>query len=170
MGTPSDLSVKQQFLIDFWLENSAPEGWVKKERINLQTLAKISPNLIMLKSVDQEQWKFTLVGTGIVDEYCHDFTGCMIDEIPFEQCKILYRETTRHSSQTLVPHVINGDFCYDQNGFLQANEVSIPISDDGQTVTHVLIVCDIARKGKKRTLYYPDKPCSFSYRISPYIH
>ena len=173
MGTPDNLSVKQQFLIDYWQEKASPEGWVDKIHVNLRELARISPNLILLKllkSREPGQWKFTLVGTGIVDEYCHDFTGSVIDEIPFEHCKLLYHETVKHSLENRVPHIIHGDFCYDKNGLLEANEVSIPVSENGKSITHILIVCDVVRTGRKRTLYHPDNPCHFSYRIFPYLN
>ena len=163
-----NLSEKQQFLLDFWHDKASPEGWVDKSHVCLQALSKISPNLILLKSVGNDAWEFTLVGTGIVEEYCQDFTGCLIDDIPFDQCKTLYQETMNHSRSAVVPHIIQGDFCYDKNGFLQANEVSIPVSDNGEGVTHVLIVCDIKRGQEIRSLYTPDKPNEFSYEISPY--
>lgn len=168
MTLRSDLSAKQQYLIDFWVQNAGPEGWVDKSHVNLHRLAQISPNLIMLKSVDQNTWVFTLMGTGIVEEYRQDFTGQTIDEIPYEQCKTLYKAATTDPVTKVVPHIIQGDFCYDENGFLQANEVVIPLSENGTTVTHVLIVCEIERGNSDRALYTPDRPIDFSYQMFPY--
>ncbi len=170
MTDQASLSYKQKFLVDFWLDHASPEGWVNKETIRLQALARVSSNLVLLKLEGHNSWRFTLVGTSIVEEYCQDFTGLLVDDIPFHQCREIYNSIIDCCMKLAVPHVMKGDFCYNQNGFLQVKDVAIPVSDNGLNITHILLVCDIIRGQANRALYRPDEPTETKHEIFPYFH
>ena len=158
---------KLQILLDLWQDFAGEEGWVHKKDIRLPDLSKIASNLILLKRTEKGQWQFTLIGTKIVEEYKQDLTGVCIDDIPFEECRTLYHEATHHTSEAVQPHRLEGNFCNNDGAYIKAKEVAIPISEDAENVTHVLIACFIDRSNSMRYLYDETGHDTFEYSITP---
>ncbi|WP_343563377.1 hypothetical protein [Kiloniella sp. b19] len=160
-------SRKLKFFSDFYARAATPEGWICKSDIQLEVFASVAANMILLKR-ERDDWVFTLIGTGIVEEYRRDFTGFSVQEIPHDECRTLYRETIEKTSTHVRPFEIRGDFCCADGNFIKASEISVPLSEDGQSVTHVLILCVLDRSDKTMKLYDDEKRHdSFSYSIEP---
>jgi hypothetical protein len=160
-------SGRLQSFIDFWRDHASEDGWVDKRYITLSKLWLLSPNLILLKRAETGRWRFTLIGTDIVEEYKEDFTGCYIEDIPHEECRTLYREATSRTAAISLAHRLEGNFCNNDGGYQKAEEVAIPVSKNAQDVTHVMILCLVDRSDPERSLYDDIGHDSFDYKISP---
>ncbi len=161
----SEIELKLEPMIDFCNRNSTRNGWVEKHKIQLAHLKAIASNVVMLKKTKESRWRFTLIGTSIVDEYKKDFTGFYIEDIPYEECRALFSAATHNTSEKSQPFKLQGKFCNHDGDFFDVREIAVPVSDNGKEVTHVLIYMFIDRNNPGRFLYDEKGHDTFEYTI-----
>ena len=135
-------------LYAYWERKRGSRRMPSRADIDPADLKRILPNILLAK-IDREsrRVRYTLVGTRCVAHAGMDYTGHYLDEIDFT-CDFdtdwdeVYRVLTREKRPVFG---IVKTFLKD-NRVCELAEVLLPLSDDGETVTHCIAIED-ARLG-----------------------
>ena len=135
-------------LYAYWERKRGSRRMPSRADIDPADLKRILPNILLAK-IDREsrRVRYTLVGTRCVAHAGMDYTGHYLDEIDFT-CDFdtdwddIYRVLTREKR----PIVGTVKTFLKDNRVCELAEVLLPLSDDGETVTHCIAIED-ARLG-----------------------
>lgn len=134
-------------LYEYWERKRGSRRMPSRADIDPADLKRILPNIILAKIDRDLRVRYTLVGTRCVAHAGMDYTGHYLDEIDFgcdfdtdwhEIYRTLCRE--RRPIFGIVKTSLK------DNRMCELAEVLLPLSDDGETVTHCISVED-ARLG-----------------------
>jgi hypothetical protein len=133
-------------LYAYWERKRGSRRMPSRADIDPADLKRILPSILIAK-IDRERVRYTLVGTRCVAHAGMDYTGHYLDEIDFtcdfdtdwhEAYRVLMRE--RRPIFGIVKTFLK------DNRVCELAEVLLPLSDDGETVTHCIAIED-ARLG-----------------------
>ena len=149
----------QAFLLKFYEEQKLENGLLPKEAVNPFNLTPLLPSLLLLELRPCQNWRFSLVGTGIAEFYKDDFTGERLIDLPYEACKAVYENMVETAAEHGKPSVCFGKLRYPDRDFLSTAKSVYPVSTDGETVTHCLILLSVVDKSESlQFLYDPHGP------------
>lgn len=152
-------SADQAFLLDYFLENRTSLGLLPKEGVTPFALKSLLPSLLLLERDPLNGWRFTLVGTAVASGYGYDFTGDLLSEISYSPCKGVYTKMIDTASRMRRPAVCFGTLHYPRRNFLKTVKSIYPVTNDGETVTHCLLLLSIVQKTHEvELLYSPHAP------------
>lgn len=158
-------------ILDFFEENALPQGWVPKSSIDPLKFKTALPNVLLVESTDQGDWRFSVVGTGIVNAYGRDFSRSLLSELTYLPCQNVYKTMIEACVSSLGPHVCIGQMRYPQREFIDTIKTIIPISGNEKDVSHCLFVLSIESRPETFThLYEPTPPHGAHdrlYRVLP---
>lgn len=152
-------SADQSLLLDYFLENRNSEGLLPKGAVSPFELKSLLPSLLLLERVSGEGWRFTLVGTAVASGYGYDFTGDMLADISYSPCKGVYTKMIETAAGLRRPAVCFGTLHYPRRNFLKTVKSIYPVTNDGETVTHCLLLLSMVQKTQEvELLYSPHAP------------
>jgi len=134
-------------LYAYWERKRGARRMPSRADIDPADLKRILPNIILTKIDRDGRVRYTLVGTRCVAHAAMDYTNHYLDELDFtcdvgtdwhEVYRILYRE--RRPIFGIVKTFLK------DNRVCELAEVLLPLSDDGETVSHCIAIED-ARLG-----------------------
>ena len=134
-------------LYAYWERKRGTRRMPSRADIDPADLKRILPNIILARIDHDGRVRFTLVGTRCVAHAGMDYTNHYLDELDFS-CDFdtdwheIYRVAQRERRPVLG---IVKSFLKD-NRVCELAEVLLPLSDDGETVTHCIAIED-ARLG-----------------------
>lgn len=143
-----DAPPEHQFLLSFWYGEANEAGLVPKAKVNPFELKDILPNLLLLEAEQDSEWCFRLVGTGIVSQYKEDFTGRSLSDVRYSSCMNVYRTLANTCRTNHRPHVCVGTMRYNEPLHLKTTKTVIPVTKDGETVSHCLIALTLDDKSE----------------------
>ncbi|MEZ5833040.1 MAG: PAS domain-containing protein [Dongiaceae bacterium] len=134
-------------LYEYWERKRGTRRMPSRADIDPADLKRILPNIILAKIDRDGRVRFTLVGTRCVAHAGMDYTNHYLDELDFscdfdtdwhEVYRVLQRER-RPVFGTVKTFLKDARVC-------ELADVLLPLSDDGETVTHCISIED-ARLG-----------------------
>ena len=159
-------SALHALMLDFFEENARPRGWVAKSSVDPVNFKAALPNVMLLERTHEGDWRFSVVGTGIVSAYGRDFSRGLLSELSYLPCQTVYRTMIDACVASLRPHVCVGQMRYPKREFIDTVKTIIPISDNDEKVTHCLFVLSIERSPEAFVhLYEPTAPTSVRDRL-----
>lgn len=134
---------QHDFILTFWRENQDANGLIPKTKINPFALKPILPYMLLMELDQENHWRFSLVGTGIVNEYGADFTGTRLADFEFPSCRNVYQSLVGACQQESVPYTCIGTLKYPNRDFLDSTKTVVPVTKDNNKLTHCVIVLTI---------------------------
>lgn len=150
-------------ILEFFELNARPQGWVSKSSIDPVEFKSALPNVLLLEKTQDGDWRFSVVGTGIVSAYGRDFSRSVLSELSYLPCQNVYRTMVDSCVSALRPHVCIGQMRYPQREFIDTIKTIIPISDNDRDVSHCLFVLSIERCPDAFTHLYDPLPPKNTY-------
>ncbi len=146
-------------LLDFWNTHALETGLVPKTAVDPIELKSVLPSLMLLKRSGLHDWKFTVVGTGVVGAYGEDFSGTSLSELTYSPCRNVYEGMISESVSSLAPQLCIGRMRYPGREFLDSVKTVFPVSDNGLDVTHCLFGISIENRPRRMVkIYEPVAP------------
>lgn len=146
-------------LLTFYDNHASETGLVPKTAVDPQELKSVLPSLLLLKKNGCSDWKFTIVGTGVVAGYGEDFSGAILSEFHHLPCRAVYSEMIDSCVASNVPYVCVGKMRYPGREFLDTMKTVIPVSECGYKVNHCLFGLSIENRPESLGRFYdPIKP------------
>jgi len=147
---------QHEFILSYWHKNQDENRWIPKRKINPFALKPILPYLLLMELDQEDQWRFSLVGTGIVNEYGADFTGMRLSEFEFPSCRNVYQSLIDACQQESGPYTCIGTLKYPNRDFLDSTKTVVPVTKDNRKLTHCVIVLTI--DGRSMGVEHPYSP------------
>lgn len=142
---------------NFWQHNRLPNGSVVNEKIRLDTLKSISPNIVRIRKTDDGP-KYTLIGTQVVEEYKQDFTGLLVSEHPHELCRATYLSMIHQMEKQPSMVMTYGYFCYPGKSYLRTLETGFALSSPDGSITGYLVLVTVDHSYYEQDMYLPRDP------------
>ena len=145
--------------MDFWDAHALATGLVPKSAVDPIELKAVLPSLMLLKKTGPRDWKFTVVGTGVVGAYGEDFSGTLLSELTYSPCRHVYDRMIQESVWSFAPQLCIGRMRYPGREFLDSIKTVFPVSDNGSDVTHCLFGISIENRPRRMVkIYEPIAP------------
>lgn len=158
MMKPSEqIRTMHQKFYSFWQENRAPDGSVANEKIRLDTLKGVLPNIVRIRKTEDGP-KFTLIGTQVVEEYKHHITGLLVSEHPHEVCRATYISLIKQMEKQSSMVTCYGYFCYPDRRYLRTMETGFTLSAPDGTITGYLVLVTVDHSHYQHDMYLPRDP------------
>lgn len=158
-------------ILNFFEENAQPQGWVAKSSIDPVRFKSALPNVLLLEKTAEDDWRFSVVGTGIVNAYGKDFSRSLLSELAYLPCQNVYRTMIDACVSARRPQVCTGRMRYPHREFIDTIKTIIPISGNEEDVSHCLFVVSIESCPESFTHLYeptpPDNAYDRLYRVLP---
>ena len=126
-------SALHALMLDFFEEHARPQGWVAKSSVDPVNFKSALPNVMLLERTQEADWRFSVVGTGVVSAYGRDFSRSLLSELSYLPCQAVYQTMIDACVSASRPHVCVGQMRYPQREFIDTIKTVIPISDNGGT-------------------------------------
>lgn len=146
-----------QFFYEFWSSNKMPNGSVLEANAHPAQLKSVLPNIVKIKNTTDGP-RFSVVGTGIVDEYRQDFTGILVTEHPYEICREIYLSLIQRMNSAPGLKSTYGQFCYRERELLKTMEMAFPLTDEDGIISSYLVFVTVDHSDYARQLYFPTMP------------
>lgn len=134
---------EHEFILSFWKENHDSNGLIPKTKINPFDLKPVLPCMLLMELDEEDQWRFSLVGTGIVNEYGADFTGTKLADFDFPSCRNVYQSLVEACEKESGPYTCIGTLRYPDRDFLDSTKTVVPVTKKEGRLTHCVIVLTI---------------------------
>ncbi len=104
-------------------------------------IPRLLPNVMLLDVQRSPEWNFRyrLVGTRVVEHLFRDYTGSWFSEIEHQRPPSRVFDNCRRVAETGRPLLANTEYVGPHQGFRRAEDVMLPLAEDGRTVDTVLI-------------------------------
>lgn len=145
---PAIASPRLRTLYAYWNELRAGRAMPARADIDPVDIPRLLPNLLLLDvEPDTGRLKVRVAGTSVVEMYGSDYTGCYLDEIEFgdRRAAVLYDYAT--CLQTRQLYVSEHSFWTGRDITYRVERVILPLSDDGETVTHLIAGLEFGNAG-----------------------
>ena len=135
-------------LYAYWDQKRGQRLMPSRADIDPADLKRILPNIILARfDRDSKRVRYTLVGTRCVAQAAMDYTNYYLDELDFGcDFDTDWREVYRVLARERRPIFGIVKTALKDNRSCELAEVLLPLSDDGETVTHCIAIED-ARLG-----------------------
>ncbi|WP_282604324.1 PAS domain-containing protein [Pelagibius sp. Alg239-R121] len=150
-------------ILSFFEQNVLPQGWVSKSSIDPVRFKSALPNVMLLEKTQKDDWRFSVVGTGIVNAYGRDFSRSLLSDLNYLPCQNVYQTMIDACVSTRRPHVCIGRMRYPQREFIDTIKTIIPISGNETDVSHCLFVLSIERSPDAFVHLYDPTPPNGAY-------
>lgn len=159
MGTKEHIHAMHQEFYNFWQQNRLADGSVLNEKVRLDTLKSVLPNIVKIRKTPDGP-KYTLIGTQVVEEYKQDFTGMLVSEHPHELCRNTYISMIEQMEKQPSMVTCYGYFCYPDRSYLRTLETGFALSSADGTKTGYLVLVTVDHSYYEGTMYLPNDPAN----------
>ncbi len=126
-------------LYRYWLLKCAGRRAPSRGDILPEEIRSILPNILLLDIVgDVPRLKYRLAGTEFVHIYGAEVTGKFLDEIDFDGMSKLIIDDYFKVAKQCRPSWTSWNFAKDDGRWLEYERLTLPLSEDGQTVNMLL--------------------------------
>ena len=149
----------QKFMLGFFEENRGSSGFLPKTMVDPFHLKAILPFLLLLERTAEDDWRFTVVGTAVAQMYDKDFTGSLLSSLPYPACQKVYERMVHTIADQRRPTACFGMLRYPSRDFLHTVKSGYPISANGESITHCLLLLSVVDKTDSlQNIYSPHGP------------
>ncbi len=157
MNTAEHIKGMHQEFYDFWQQHRQPDGSVINDKITLNALKPVVPNLVKIGKTPVGP-KYTLIGTQVVEEYKQDFTGFLVAEHPHEICRNTYISMMRQMDEQSALVTCYGRFCYPNKNYLRTMETGFALSSADGNISGYLVLATVDHTFYLHDMYLPYEP------------
>jgi hypothetical protein len=125
-------------LYAYWDGKRSGRRMPRRSELDPIEIPQLLPNIMIVEVVDNERFRFRLVGTAIVQAFGQDSTGRFLDEITNGEYRDfilgVYRGVCRHGR----PVFAASEFVTSKGYAVIANRLMLPLSEDGSAVDRII--------------------------------
>jgi len=125
-------------LYDYWDRKRAGRRMPRRRDLDPIEIPQLLPNMMIVEVVDNERFRFRLVGTAIVQAFGQDSTGRFLDDITSGEYRDfilgLYRGVCGHGR----PVFAASEFVTNKGFAVSARRLMLPLSEDGCAVDRLV--------------------------------
>lgn len=111
-----------------------------RAQIDPADIPRLLPHVMLLDVLREPDWDFRyrLVGTRVVEHLFRDYTGSRFSEIEHQRAPNKVFQNCRRVAESGRPLLANTEYVGPHQGFRRAEDVMLPLAEDGATVDTIL--------------------------------
>ncbi len=126
-------------LLDYWRNKLDGRKAPRREEILPEELGDLLPWVILVEVAGSPpRFRVRLAGTGVVREYGAEMTGQFLDDLDMGGARERSLEDHRRAVRECGPVVGSFDFKKDDGRWVTYEQITLPLSADGETVNMLL--------------------------------
>ena len=125
----------------YWRSKLKDGALPARADIDPAEIPRLLPNIILLDVQREPDWDFRyrLIGTRVVEHLFRDYTGMWFSEIDHQRPPSTLWSNCRQVAESAAPMLANTEYIGPHQGFRRAEDVLLPLADDGRTVDTLLV-------------------------------
>ena len=125
-------------VLSYWQEKRQGRSMPSRRDIDPADLPAILPHLQLIDVLDQDRFRYRLVGTALVEAFGHDYTGQRVDELLKGARSDFVTGVFGQVRDARRPLFLRSRYFTAKDVDLLANRLYVPLSVDGGSVNMIL--------------------------------
>lgn len=132
----------------YWRSKMAGSRFPARADVNPVDIPRLMPHVVMVdvKREPEFDFRYRLIGTYVAEHLYNDHTGSWFSELEHQKAPSQIWQNCKTVCETGQPMHANTPYVGPHRGYMQVEDVILPLADDGKTVDTLLVfICYSSR-------------------------